>query len=177
MQKSYHYQGGRAGGVVGNCDSRTLWTTKCWSSTKPPGSSHPLLAGFISLSPLFFFDILLFQTFHEEHKSSVLSKLEVERWRKGQATKSELESLHPVLGEQLGVADIPDGKEIVEELLVGEESHTFAEAVIPLLSALSSYLTLGDSLPNARVEASHLYKLNLLTYNLLFALNHVFRLG
>ena len=115
----------------------------------------------VSLSPLFFFDILLFQTFHEEHKSSVLSKLEVERWRKGQATKSELESLHPVLGEQLGVADIPDGKEIVEELLVGEESHTFAEAVIPLLSALSSYLTLGDSLPNARVEASHLHKLNL----------------
>ena len=85
----------------------------------------------------------------------------MERWRKGQATKYELESLHLVLGEQLGVADIPDGKEIVEELLVGEESHTYAEAVIPLLSALSSYLTLGDSLPNARVEASHLYKLNL----------------
>ena len=85
----------------------------------------------------------------------------MERWRKGQATKSELELLHPVLGEQLGVADIQDGKEIVEELLVGEESHTFAEAVIPLLSALSSYLTLGDSLPNARVEASHLHKLNL----------------
>ena len=37
---------------------------------------------------------------------------------------------------------------------MGEESHTFAEAVVPLLVALSSYLALGDSLPNARVEAS-----------------------
>ena len=36
---------------------------------------------------------------------------------------------------------------------MGEESHTFAEAVVPLLVALSSYLALGDSLPNARVEA------------------------
>ena len=52
------------------------------------------------------------------------------------------------------MADIQEGKETVEELLVGEESHTFAEAVMPLLSALSSYLALGDSLPNARVEAS-----------------------
>ena len=56
------------------------------------------------------------------------------------------------------MADIQEGKETVEELLVGEESHTFAEAVMPLLSALSSYLALGDSLPNARVEASHLTK-------------------
>ena len=38
--------------------------------------------------------------------------------------------------------------------MAGEESHTFAEAVVPLLVALSSYLALGDSLPNARVEAS-----------------------
>ena len=83
-----------------------------------------------------------------------MAKLEGERWRKGQAKKSELDSLHHVLGERLGVADIQEGKEIVEELLVGEESHTFAEAVMPLLSALSSYLALGDSLPNARVEAS-----------------------
>ena len=37
---------------------------------------------------------------------------------------------------------------------MGEESHTFAEAVVPLLMALSSYLALGDNLPNARVEAS-----------------------
>jgi len=96
--------------------------------------------------------ILYLQTFHEEHKSAVLAKLEGERWRKGQAQKSELDSLHSVLGERLGVADIQEGKETVEELLVGEESHTFAEAVIPLLSALSSYLALGDSLPNARVE-------------------------
>ena len=56
------------------------------------------------------------------------------------------------------MADIQEGKETVEELLVGEESHTFAEAVIPLLSALSSYLALGDSLPNARVEASPIFK-------------------
>ena len=130
-----------------------MWKTQCWSSAESPGSSHPLLAGFIS----FLFDpsntVLPLQTFHEEHKSAVLAKLEGERWRKGQAKKSELDSLHPVLGERLGVADIQEGKEIVEELLVGEESHTFAEAVMPLLSALSSYLALGDSLPNARVEA------------------------
>ena len=98
--------------------------------------------------------VLPLQTFHEEHKSAVLAKLEGERWRKGQAKKSELDSLHSVLGGRLGVADIQEGKETVEELLVGEESHTFAEAVMPLLSALSSYLALGDSLPNARVEAS-----------------------
>merc|ERR1719228_3175291 len=54
--------------------------------------------------------------------------------------------------ERLAVADIQEGKESVEEVLVGEESHTFAEAVVPLLGALSSYLALGDSLPNARVE-------------------------
>ena len=65
------------------------------------------------------------------------------------------------------MADIQEGKETVEELLVGEESHTFAEAVMPLLSALSSYLALGDSLPNARVEASHLAKC-------LVAFTHIF---
>ena len=65
-----------------------------------------------------------------------------------------MDSLHSVLKERLAVADIQEGKEFVEEVLVGEESHTFAEAVVPLLVALSSYLALGDSLPNARVEAS-----------------------
>ena len=65
-----------------------------------------------------------------------------------------MDSLHSVLKERLAVGDIQEGKEFVEEVLVGEESHTFAEAVVPLLMALSSYLALGDSLPNARVEAS-----------------------
>jgi len=96
--------------------------------------------------------ILYLQTFHEQHKSTVLAKLEGEKWRRGQAKKSELDSLHSVLKERLAVADIQEGKESVEEVLVGEESHTFAEAVVPLLVALSSYLALGDSLPNARVE-------------------------
>ena len=94
------------------------------------------------------------QTFHEQHKSTVLAKLEGEKWRRGQAKKSEIDSLHSVLKERLAVADIQECKESVEEVLVGEESHTFAEAVVPLLVALSSYLALGDSLPNARVEAS-----------------------
>ena len=99
-----------------------------------------------------------------------MAKLEGERWRKGQAKKSELDSLHPVLGERLGVADIQEGKETVEELLVGEESHTFAEAVMPLLSALSSYLALRDSLPNARVEAS-------LAFNIALAEFYVMQVG
>ena len=109
------------------------------------------------------------QTFHEHHKSTVLAKLEGEKWRRGQAKKSELDSLHSVLKERLAVADIQEGKESVEEVLVGEESHTFAEAVVPLLVALSSYLALGDSLPNARVEASPIATTHFIFFQLLHA--------
>ena len=111
------------------------------------------------------------QTFHEEQRSCVLGRLEVERWRRGGASREELLPLHPALAGALGVATIAwrEGEQ-VEELLVqsssgtsengeagesGEssgEAHTFADAVIPLLTAASAYLALGDSLPHARLE-------------------------
>jgi len=115
--------------------------------------------------------ILYLQTFHEEQRSCVLGRLEVERWRRGGASREELLPLHPALAGALGVATIAwrEGEQ-VEELLVqsssgtsengeagesGEssgEAHTFADAVIPLLTAASAYLALGDSLPHARLE-------------------------
>ena len=110
----------------------------------------------------------------------MLGRLEVERWRRGGASKEELLLLHPALAAALGVGSIAwrEGEQ-VEELIVrrsggtsetgesgelsesgevGEadlapgEAHTFSDAVIPLLTALSAYLTLGDSLPHATVE-------------------------
>jgi len=98
--------------------------------------------------------ILYLQTFHEEQRSLVLTRLEVERWRKGGVDRSEFMKLHPVLGSSLAVDSlhiVKDG-EMVEEVQVKGEPHTFADAVVTLLSTLSHYLQLGDSLPNARVE-------------------------
>ena len=83
----------------------------------------------------------------------MLSLLEQERWRKGCATREELLSLHPVLRESLGLGSREEGGEgEVEELQVQGEPHTFADSVLPLLASLSSYLSLQDQLPGARVE-------------------------
>jgi vacuolar protein sorting-associated protein 54 len=98
--------------------------------------------------------LLYLQTIHEEQRQSVLGRLESERWRRGGAAREELEALHPVLGSALGVPGLDWGREagLVEELPVAGELHTFADAVLPLLGALSAYLALADKLPNARVE-------------------------
>lgn len=98
--------------------------------------------------------ILYLQTFHEEQRSAVLKRLEEERWRKGGAARRELLALHPTIGRALGLEEKASdgGEELVEEVIVRGEAHTFAEAVVPMLSALSAYLSLQDQLPNARVE-------------------------